>query len=217
MTVVWLSLLIASSSTLLVALVGVPLAYWLARSHWPARGLVETLITLPLVLPPTVIGYLLIAVFGARGLLGRYLSAAFDYSILFRVEGAVLAAAIVSFPLLYLPVKAAFAAMEREQEQIAALLGASRRQIFWHVGLPAARSGIASGLLLAFARGLGEFGATLMVFGWQPRRMTLPLAIYSAYEQGEPQRAWPLVALMMAICLVLLVAYNRVSHGHERH
>lgn len=212
-----LSLFVASAATFLVALIGVPLAWWAARSKLPGRGIVETVITLPLVLPPTVVGYLLIVLLGSRGVLGHYAADWFGYSILFRIEGAVLAAAIVAFPLLYLPAKSAFAAIEHEQEDIAALFGATRRQVFWHVALPAARTGIASGMLLAFARALGEFGATLMVFGWQEGRTTLPLAIYSAYERGRPLDAWPLVLILMSICLVLLVMYNRTTRAaHEK-
>lgn len=206
-----LSLLIASIATVAVALTAIPIGYVLARAHFAGKSLVEAFLAMPLVLPPTVVGYLILAFFGARGWPGACLYTWFDYSIVFRIEGAVLSAAIVAFPLVYLPAKAAFAAIEREFEDVAALQGASRFQIFWHVSLPAARLGIGGGLVLGFARALGEFGATVMVFGWQPGRQTLPISIYSDYEQGKMGAAGPTVVLMMVICLVVVAVYNRMS------
>lgn len=206
-----LSLLIACAATTVVALVAIPMGHLMARARFPGRSLLEAILALPLVLPPTVVGYLILAVLGARGWPGAWLHAWFDYSIVFRIEGAILAAAIVAFPLVYLPAKAAFAAIEHEYEDVAALQGASRLQIFWHVSLPAARLGIGGGLVLGFARALGEFGATVMVFGWQPGRQTLPISIYSAYEQGKMNVAAPTVVLMIAICLLVVGMYNRLS------
>jgi len=204
-----LSLTISTAATVLVTLVAVPLAFVLARARFVGKSAVETLLTLPLVLPPTVVGYFLVTALGARGWIGPWLREAFDYSILFRIEGAVLAAAIVSFPLLYLPAKAAFANVSRELEDLAALLGAGRVRVFWHVSLPIARRGILGGQALAFARALGEFGATVMVFGWQPGRLTMPISIYSAYEQGNVAQALPTALLMTVICFVLLGILNR--------
>lgn len=206
-----LSLLIASAATAAVALVAIPMGQLMARARFPGRSLVEAILAMPLVLPPTVVGYLILAVLGARGWPGAWLHAWFDYSIVFRIEGAILAAAIVAFPLVYLPAKAAFAAVEHEHEDVAALQGASRLQIFWHVSLPAARLGIGGGLVLGFARALGEFGATVMVFGWRPGRQTLPISIYSAYERGQMAAAAPTVALMMVICLTVVALYNKLS------
>ena len=132
----------------------------------------------PLVLPPTVVGYLILLTFGNRGIIGAWLKSTFDYSIIFRFEGAVLAAAIVSLPMLYMPAKAAFQNVDRELEDVSRLFGATRLQMFWHVSLPLARRGIASGLVLAFARALGEFGATVMVYGCRTGHLTLPISIY---------------------------------------
>lgn len=206
-----LSLVIAAVATTVVALVAIPMGHLMARARFPGRSFVEAFLALPLVLPPTVVGYLILAGLGARGWPGAWLHAWFDYSIVFRIEGAVLAAAIVAFPLVYLPAKAAFAAIEHEYEDVAALQGASRLQIFWHVSLPSARLGIGGGLILGFARALGEFGATVMVFGWQPGRQTLPISIYSSYEQGKMNTAWPSVLLMIVICFIVVGAYNRLS------
>jgi molybdate transport system permease protein len=207
----WLSLLIATGATTLVAALGIPLAYGLARSRFRGRSAIDTLLTIPLVLPPTVVGYLILVTFGARGWPGRLLHDWFGYSIVFRIEGAILAAAVVAFPLLYLPARAAFLAVERELEDVASLFGASRIQIFRHISLPAARHAILGGVVLAFARALGEFGATVMVFGLQPGRQTLPISIYSAFEQGELAGAWPAVALLIALCFALIVLRNRVA------
>jgi len=204
-----LSLKIASYATLLAAVVAVPLAFFMARAKFTGRSLVEALITLPLVLPPTVVGYLLILILGTRGMLGQMLFRWFGYKFLFTTEAAILAAAIVALPLVYMPAKASFASVPREFEDIARTFGASLRQIFWHVSLPWARRGIVSGLMLGFARALGEFGATVMVLGWTAGNQTLPILVYSQYEQGEIQSAGWAVAVLMAISLTIIFIYNR--------
>jgi molybdate transport system permease protein len=204
-----LSLRIALIATALTAAAGVPLALAMSRVRFAGKSLVDALITAPLVLPPTVVGYLLIVLLGARGWIGQWLNRAFGYSIVFRVEGAVLAAAVVALPMLYMPAKAAFAGVDRELEEVARLFGAGRLRTFWHVSLPLARRGVASGLILAFARALGEFGATLMVFGWQPNRITLPISIYADYEQGELAHAMVAVIALTLISITMMLAYNR--------
>jgi molybdate transport system permease protein len=207
-----LSLEIAVTAMAVAALVGVPLAYAMARWNFPGKSLLEGLILIPMVLPPTVVGYLLIMSLGARGWLSPLLG---GYSIIFRFEGAVLAAAVVALPMLYLPAKAGFATVERELEDIAVLMGANRLELFWHVSMPLARRGVASGLILAFARALGEFGATVMVFGWQPGRLTLPISIYADYEQGELSHATAAVVALSLISLSLVMAYNATSAGSQ--
>ena len=203
-----LSLRIAAVATLLTALIGTPLAYAMARRAFPGRSLVEGLIILPLVLPPTVVGYLLIMGFGVDGWVTGLLARWFEYSIVFEFEGAVLAALVVALPMLYMPAKAAFGSVDRDLEDAAKIMGASRLQVFWHVSIPLARRGLFSGLLLAFARALGEFGATMMVFGWQPNKQTLPISIYAAYEQGELSRATAAVVALSLISLMLVLTYN---------
>jgi molybdate transport system permease protein len=175
----------------------------------------EALLTVPLVLPPTVVGYLIIVTLGARGWVGETLHRAFDYSIMFRVEGAVLAAAVVALPMLYLPARAAFAAVEKEMEDVATLMGAGRLATFWHVSLPLARRGIAAGLILAFARSLGEFGATAMVLGVQPDRLTLPISVWVDYEQRNLPHATAAVVALTAISLALVMAYNASSVSRQ--
>jgi molybdate transport system permease protein len=207
-----LSLRIAISATLLAAIVGIPLAFIMTRRSFLGRALMEALITLPLVLPPTVVGYLLILLCGTQGFIGQILYRWFAYKFLFTVESAILAAAVVALPLVYLPAKAAFLSVPREFEDIALTFGASLRQIFWHVSLPWARRGLVSGLLLAFARALGEFGATILVFGWRPGRQTLPILIYAHYEQGEFSAATGAVVVLLAMSLGLIFLYNRSPH-----
>ena len=214
-TALALSARIALAATALAALVAIPLAYLLARRRFPGRSLLEALITLPLVLPPTVVGYAILVGLGARSAIGKWLRGRFDYSILFTEEGAALAAAIVALPLIYLPARAAFASVEREMEDIARLNGARAWQVFWHVSLPFARRGIASGLLLAFARAIGEFGATVMVLGWSDQKSTLSMVVYMAWEQGQPAAATGAVLLLVSLSLFLIGLYNLSSMGRR--
>jgi molybdate transport system permease protein len=211
-----LSLKIATCATVLAALLAIPMAFWMARRRFVGRSVLEALITVPLVLPPTVVGYLIIVTLGARGWIGRWLKEAFDYSIIFKTEGAVLAAAAVALPLLYIPAKAAFASVDREMEDTATLLGANRLQLFWHVSLPLARRGIVSGLILAFTRALGEFGATVMVFGWGSEgKTTLPILIYSDYVEGDLTKATAAVVVLAGVSLGMIFLYNRSSIGRQ--
>jgi molybdate transport system permease protein len=206
---IFLSLRIAILATILTTLIALPLAFWLGRRKPFGASVLEALILLPLILPPTVVGYLLVRLLGTQSWLGAWLKRSFDYTFLFRTEAAVIAATVVSLPLLYLPAKAAFATVERELEEISRLMGANRLQTFWHVSLPLARRGIISGLLLAFARSLGEFGATVMVFGTQEGKVTLPISVYLDYET-DPSHALPAVLFLTAISIVIIVLYNRI-------
>lgn len=219
MSDVWPSLLfslrIAIVATSLAAAIGVPLAYAMARRPFRGRALLEGLILMPMVLPPTVVGYAIIMAFGSRGWVGAWLGRCFDYSITFRFEGAVLAAAVVALPILYLPSRAAFAGVERDLEDAARLSGAGGVRLFVQISLPLARRGIVSGLLLGFARSVGEFGATLMVLGWQPGRVTLPISVYADYTRGELASATPAVAALSAISLALVMAYNASSAAKQ--
>ena len=213
------SLLIAGTATVLVVLVGVPLAYLAARVRFPGKSLAEAVVAAPLVLPPTVVGYVLIVLFGRHGWVGRPLARwTGGYTVLFRPEGGVLAAAVVALPLLYLPARAAFAGVDPDLEAVATLFGATRWQAFWHVSLPLARRGIASGLVLAFGRALGEFGATTMVMGSQPDRQTLPIAIYSESNGGDLSHAAAVagVCTLAGLSVLLVLAYNRWAAAEGR-
>jgi molybdate transport system permease protein len=208
----WLSLRIAAAATALCAVVAVPLAFALRRRRFPGQSVVEALILLPMVLPPTVVGYLLLLIFGRHGWLG---SVTMIVPIIFHFPGAVLAAAVVALPMMYLPAKVAFASVEREVEDSARTLGASAWQLFWRVSVPLARNGLVAGAVLAFARAAGEFGATVMVLGIQAGKETLPMSVYFGYEQGEPGRAAAATAIMSVLSLSLILLYNHVASRRD--
>jgi molybdate transport system permease protein len=204
------SLAVASAAVILVLITGIPLAFYSARKKFVGKSLLEAVLTVPLVLPPTVVGYFLIVLLGRNGWIGILIAKlSGGYTVLFRPEGAILAAAVVSFPLLYLPAKAAFAAVDRDLEDIATLMGASSFQTFWHVSLPMARRGIIAGLMLTFARSLGEFGATTMLLGEFPNRQTLPISIYNDWADGQISHAIPAVWALTSISLLVVLWYNR--------
>ncbi|MGB7159590.1 MAG: molybdate ABC transporter permease subunit [Tepidisphaeraceae bacterium] len=203
------SLQVAVVATVGVALLAIPLAFAMARWRVPGRSVFEALLTVPLVLPPTVVGYFILMVAGRRSALGRWLDETFDYTIIFNWHGAVIASMAVALPMLYLPAKAAFAGVDHELEDASRLMGANLLQQFWHVSLPLARRGIVSGLLLAFARALGEFGATVMVLGDQERFRTLPISIYTDYVAGDLQHAIGAVIALTTISFVVILLYNR--------
>jgi molybdate transport system permease protein len=211
----WFSLRVASAATVLTILVGVPLAFAMSRVRFSGKSLIEGIIMMPLVLPPTVVGYIILMLLGARGWIGQWLTRWFDYSITFRSEGAVLAAAIVALPMLYMPAKAAFASVERELEDQARSMGANRLQLFWHVSIPLARRGLLSGVVLAFARALGEFGATVMVLGIQPNKLTLPISVYFDFDHGELSAATGTVLALSMVSLGLIMAYNASAASRQ--
>jgi len=204
----WLSVKVAIAATTLNALVGIPLAYLLARRRFWGRGLVDLLVTLPLILPPTVTGYYLIVLLGRRGLLGAPLFAATGWSIAFTWYAAVVAATVMALPLLVRTARAAIESVDHDLERAAYTLGRSEWRTALEVTLPLARNGLIAGLVLAFARALGEFGATLMLAGNIPgKTATVPLAIYTAVQTGETSEALALVGLLTVLsCVVLLVA-----------
>ena len=204
----WLSVRVASVATLLNAMVGIPLAYLLARKPFRLRWLVDLVISLPLVLPPTVTGYYLIILLGRRGWLGAPLYALTGWSVTFTWHAAVVAAAVMALPLLVRTARAAIESVDRDLERAAFTLGHSEWRTALEVTLPLARNGILAGLVLAFARALGEFGATLMLAGNIPgRTTTVPLAIYTAVQTGEGAEAFALVAALTAIsCAVIFLA-----------
>lgn len=203
-----LSVEVAVAATVLNALFGIPLAYVLARRRFWGRGLVDLLVTLPLVLPPTVTGYYLIVLLGRRGWLGGPLYQATGWSITFTWYAAVVAATVMALPLLVRTARAAIESVDRDLERAAWTLGRSEWRTALEVTLPLARNGLVAGLVLAFARALGEFGATLMLAGNIPgKTATAPLAIYTAVQTGERGEALLLVALLTALsCAVLVVA-----------
>jgi molybdate transport system permease protein len=209
---VWLSVQVAVAATLLNALLGIPLAYLLARRRFWGRGLVDLLVTLPLVLPPTVTGYYLIVLLGRRGVLGAPLYEVTGWSITFTWYAAVAAATVMALPLLVRTARAAIESVDRDLERAAWTLGRSEWRTALEVTLPLARNGLIAGLVLAFARALGEFGATLMLAGNIPgKTTTAPLAIYTAVQTGDRGEALILVALLTALSCVVLLAAGRLG------
>ena len=203
-----LSLRVAVVATLADALVGIPLAYLLARKAFRGRGVVDLAVTLPLILPPTVTGYYLIVLLGRRGWLGAPLYRLTGWSVTFTWYAAVVAAAVMALPLLVRTARAAIESVDRDLERAALTLGRSEWRTALEVTLPLAQNGILAGLVLAFARALGEFGATLMLAGNIPgKTTTVPLAIYTAVQTGEASEVLVLVGALTAVsCVVIFVA-----------
>lgn len=197
---------VASFSTAVSFAFSVLLAYVMSRRNIPGRRIIDSLCTLPIVLPPTVLGFFLLVIVGRRGVLGAWLAER-GINLIFSWQGAVLAATVVIFPLIYKSARGAFDGVDRNLENAARSLGAGEMKVFFLVSLPQARNGIIAGTLLAFARGMGEFGATLMIAGNIPgKTQTLALAIYDAFSAGKDAQAALLAAATSAICLVILVS-----------
>ncbi|TGC07309.1 molybdate ABC transporter permease subunit [Methanolobus halotolerans] len=198
-----ITLKIAVLSTLVVAVVGVVISYVLARRDFKGKWLADILVTLPLVLPPTVTGYLLVVLLGRNGALGNIIYNLTGWSILFTWEAAVIAAFIVSLPLMVKTTAAAIEAVDREFEYAAFTLGRKELETALFITLPLARKGILAGIVLSFARAVGEFGATLMVAGNIPGRTnTMSLSIYSAFQGGNNELANMLVIILVVISLL---------------
>ena len=207
-----LSLRVAVLATLVNAAVGIPLAYALARRRFRGKAVLDLLVTLPLVLPPTVTGYYLIVLLGRRGWLGAPLYQATGWTVAFTWYAAVIAATVMALPLLVRTARAAIESVDRDLEKAAYTLGRSEWRTALEVTLPLARNGILAGLVLAFARALGEFGATLMLAGNIPgRTTTVPLAIYTAVQTGESGAALALVGILTALSCVVLIAAGRLG------
>jgi molybdate transport system permease protein len=212
LSALFLSVRVAAVATFLNALIGIPLAWVLARRRFWGRSLLDLAVTLPLVLPPTVTGYYLIVVLGRRGWLGAPLHALTGWTVAFTWYAAVIAATVMALPLLVRTARAAIEAVDRDLEKAAYTLGRSEWRTALEVTLPLARNGILAGLVLAFARALGEFGATLMLAGNIPgRTATVPLAIYTAVQTGETEEAVLLVAALTALSCVVLILAGRLG------
>jgi len=207
-----LSIVVSLAATLLVAVAGTLAARLMTRRSFRGRALVDAALNLPLVLPPTVTGYYLIVLLGRRGWLGGPLFEATGWSITFTWAACVLAAAVMSFPLMYRAARIAFEEVDTRHEVAAASLGHAPLPVFLRVSLPLARRGLTAGVTLSFARSLGEFGATLMLAGNIPgRTQTLPLALYEAVASGEDGDAAFLVALLTLVSIAVMLAAGRLG------
>jgi molybdate transport system permease protein len=207
LTPLLLTLKVALLATALATVFGVAIGKLLGRRRSLLRDTAESLLTLPLVLPPTVLGYYLLVLLGRRGALGGWLQEHFGISLIFTWQGAVIASAVAAFPLILRAARAAFAAVDPQVENAARTLGLGELKLFVRVTLPLAWRGVLAGALLALARAMGEFGATLMVAGSLPgRTQTLSLAIYDAVMAGDDARAQTLVLICLVTAFVLLIA-----------
>ncbi len=205
-----LSLKVAAVATLLALVFGTALGWLFARVQFPGSSVLEAALMLPLVLPPTVIGYGILVALGRRSVVGGWLREHLDYTIIFSWHGAVVASALVALPLVLKSASAAFAGVDRTMEAAARTLRQSPWSVFVRVTLPLAWPGILAGTLLAYARAMGEFGASLMVAGSIPHQtQTLSMAIYDAVQAGQNDAALVLVVVTSVISIAVLVASNR--------
>jgi molybdate transport system permease protein len=208
----WLSLRVAVLSTLIALAAGLWLAYLLANRSFRGKEVLDAAITLPLVLPPTVLGYYLLVLLGRSSGLGRLWEAIFGAPLVFTWKAAVIAALLHSLPLLVKSARAALESVDRSFERAARNLGASEWRVFWKVTFPLARRSILAAAALAFARSLGDFGVTLMVAGNIPgRTQTLAVAIYDAVESGDGMLARTLVVIVSVVALAVLTLANRLA------
>jgi molybdate transport system permease protein len=208
----WLSLRVALISTAIAVVGGLWIAYLLANREFRGKETLDAAVTLPLVLPPTVLGYYLLVLLGRASPLGRLWEAVFGSPLVFTWKAAVVASLLHSFPLLVKSARAALESVDRSCERAARTLGASELRLFWRVTLPMARRSILAASALAFARSLGEFGVTLMVAGNIPdRTQTLAVAIYDAVEAGKGTLALTLTVVISVVALAILTLVNRLE------
>lgn len=209
-----LTLKIAGFATLINLVLGIALAYLFSRKNFWGKEVLDAILTLPMVMPPTVLGYYLLVVLGQQGVIGQFLKEYFGIHLIFTWQGAVIAASIISFPLIFKGARAAFESLESQYEQAAKVLNVSNTAIFFRVTLPLAWRGILAGALLSFARSAGEFGATLMVAGSiQGETQTLSIAVYEAVQAGQDDTANFLVLLTSVVCMSVLLVSGRLMPG----
>jgi molybdate transport system permease protein len=205
----WISLSTVFTATLITFFTGIAAARWMARYEGRMRGLIDGVLILPLVLPPTVVGLGLLMLFGKNGPLGQMLLL-FGATVVFSWPATVITATVVSFPLMYMNARGAFEQVDVSIENAARTLGAGEWRTFWSVTLPLAWPGVAAGAVMAFARAIGEFGATLMLAGYIPgKTATIPVAIYFAVQDGDMDQA---LALVMIVLLIVLVSLSALAY-----
>ena len=213
---IWVTLLltlkVALWATAINTVLGMAAGWLLARHRFVARDMVSAVLTLPLVLPPTVVGYYLLVLIGRRGWLGQWLHDSLGINLIFTWQGAVIAATVVAFPLVLTSARSAFEAVDPQLERAARVLGLNEWAVFFRVTLPMAWPGILAGVLLVFARSLGEFGATLMIAGSIPgRTQTLSVAVHDAVQAGDDATANLLVVIISVTCVVFLLLAGRLA------
>lgn len=207
-----LSLEVSIGATFIAFIAGILIAWRMSTAAFHGKSLLETLFLLPLVLPPSVVGFILLVLLGRKSWIGRAAETLFHISFVFRPLGAVVAAAVVSFPLIYQTLKTGFQSVDKDLKEAARSQGANEWQILWHFLLPLSLRSLRTGFILGFARALGEFGATMMVAGNIPgRTQTVPTAIYFAVDAGNMQLAWALTGITVLMSFVLLLSTSRIK------
>ncbi|AGX43610.1 molybdate ABC transporter permease subunit [Clostridium saccharobutylicum] len=213
-TPLWISIKTAVLATIITFFLGIAISYWMANYKGKCKGIIDGLFTLPLILPPTVVGFFLLLICGKNGPVGRILEL-FNTSLIFTWTATVIAAIVVSFPMMYRTTRSAFEQIDTNILFAARTLGLSEFKVFYKIAIPLAMPGIIGGLVLSFARAMGEFGATLMLAGNIPgKTQTMPLAIFFAAEGGDMQKAilWVIIIVTLSLFLILIMNYFSESH-----
>lgn len=210
------SLRIAFFSTIIIFFSGIFFAYYVAKLPRLVKGILDVVLTLPLVLPPTVVGYFLILVFGVRTPIGGFLNR-LGIRVVMTWYGGILAASVVAFPLMYRTARGAFEAFDENLSHAGKTLGLSNSYVFWHIRMPACRDGIIAGVVLSFARALGEYGATSMLIGYTPgRTATISTTVYQLWRINDERSAFIWVLINLAISAVVLLAVNLLEDKRRR-
>lgn len=213
----WNSLRIAGISTAVVFFAGIFAAYYIAKAPKAVKGILDVILTLPLVLPPTVVGYLLLRVLGPRHLIGAWILDTFGMKLTMTWWSAVFATVVVSFPLMYRTARGAFEAFDETLAYSGKTIGLSDRYIFWRIRMPCCRQGILAGAVLSFARALGEYGATSMIAGYTPgRTATISTTVYQLWRTNDDVLAFQWVMVNLAISFVVLLAVNGLEKNSGR-
>ncbi|MFW2503669.1 molybdate ABC transporter permease subunit [Clostridium diolis] len=205
----WISIKTATLSTVITFFLGIIVSYWMSNFKGKSKGIIDGVFTLPLILPPTVVGFFLLLICGKNGPIGKLLDL-FNTSLIFSWSATVIAAIVVSFPMMYRTTRSAFEQIDINILSAARTLGLSEFKIFYKIAIPLAMPGIIGGLVLSFARAMGEFGATLMLAGNIPgKTQTMPLAIFFAAEGGDMQKAilWVIIIVTLSLFLILILNY----------
>lgn len=213
----WNSLRVAAISTVLIFFLGIAAAYYIAKLPKLAKGVLDVVLTLPLVLPPTVMGYLLLRLLGPRRIIGAWALETFGVRLVMVWWSAIFAAVVVAFPLMYRTARGAFESFDETLSQSAQTLGLPNAWIFWRVRMPCCRQGILAGTVLAFARALGEYGATSMLAGYTPgKTATVSTAVYQLWQTGDDAMAFRWVLVNVAISAVFLLTVNLLEDRQRK-
>ncbi|AGZ25064.1 MULTISPECIES: molybdate ABC transporter permease subunit [Staphylococcus] len=217
LTSFWISIRVATMSTIIVMILGILVSKWLYHRKKRWVKIVESFILLPIVLPPTVMGFILLIVFSPRGIIGQFFNNILHLPVVFTLTGAVIASVIVSFPLMYQHTIQGFNSIDKRMLDTARTMGASESKIFYRIVLPLSKRYILSGIVMSFARAIGEFGATLMVAGYIPNKTnTLPLEIYFLVVEGKENQAWLWVLVLVAFSIVVIMTINLMNYDKFR-